>query len=149
MSVAAKLPRDLEMFRAGCAAPEILLCNIKWLLLSSRLQASCCPRSWSLRSKMRLPQCCENRATQGEEENLQSAAQFLWHVQGHLFCCYCITAMFQCISFFLCCTQQGCNLLYSITQSLHAKYKVYIYWFWAWFLYWSKHEHFTSESIYI
>lgn len=43
-----------------------LFCNLKWLLLSSRLQALCCPRCWSLRSKMRLPQCCERGLTQGK-----------------------------------------------------------------------------------
>lgn len=52
-----------------------LFCNLKWLLLSSRLQESCCPRCWSLRFKMRLPQCCERGPTQGkrgrEEKNLQ------------------------------------------------------------------------------
>lgn len=48
----------------GCslqaAVTKSLFCNLKWLLLSSRLQALCCPRSWSLRSKMRLPRCFES-----------------------------------------------------------------------------------------
>lgn len=80
--------KDLEMLGTGCTVTKSLFCNLKWLLLSSRLQASCCPRCWSLRSKMRLPQCCESGLTQGErreEKNLQYSAQLLWHVQGHLF----------------------------------------------------------------
>lgn len=41
-----------------------VLCNLKWLPLSSRLLASCCPKCWSLRSRMRLLQRCE--PTQGK-----------------------------------------------------------------------------------
>lgn len=88
-------PRDLEILSTGCTVTEILFFNLKWLLLSSRLQASCCPRCWSLRSKMRLPQCCESRPTRGEkreEKNWLYCARLIWHVQGHLFYCYHIPA---------------------------------------------------------
>lgn len=62
--------RGLVMLSTECTVTESLLCNLKWLLLSSRLQASCCPRCWSLRSKMRLLQCCEWADT-GEEEGIK------------------------------------------------------------------------------
>lgn len=55
--------------------------DLKWLLLSSRLQASCCPTSWSLRSKMRLPPCCERGPAPGKTGRKELAVL----VQGHLF----------------------------------------------------------------
>lgn len=79
--------------RLYCYRNSVL--NLKWLLLSSRLQASCCPRCWSLRSKMRLPQCCESGPTRGEkreEKNLQYSSRIIWHVQGRFFYCYRISA---------------------------------------------------------
>lgn len=85
------LLRDLEMLCTERTVTESLFCDLKWLLLSSRLQELCCPRSWSLRFKMRLPQCCESATTEGKktkERNLQYSTQLLWHVQGHLFYSY-------------------------------------------------------------
>lgn len=78
------LRRDLEMFGTGCTVTESLFCTLKRLLLSSRSQASCCPRCWSLRSKTRLPQCCESGPAQGkrrQEKHLQRSAQLLWRAR--------------------------------------------------------------------
>lgn len=146
MSITALFPRDLEMLGKDCTFAESLFCNLKWLLLSSRLQALCCPRSWSLRSKMRLPPYCERGPTQGkrrEEKNLQYSAQLLWHEQGHLFFyCYCITATFLILNVVL---PTKCATLYCAAQIV-ITCKMYIYWFWTWFLYWYWHEYFISEK---
>lgn len=122
------LLRDLEMLGAGCTITLSLFCNLKWLLLSSRLQGSCCPRSWSLRSKMRLPQCCETGSTQrgrrGEEKNLQYSARLLWHLKGHLFKkkkkklrLYLCNVWVHFLFLTCCCSRAyKCGALYGVTQ---------------------------------
>lgn len=145
------LPRDLEMLGTGCTFAESLFCNLKWLLLSSRLQALCCPRSWSLRSKMRLPPYCERGPTQGkgrEERNLQYSAQLLWHVQGHLFFFFFTATVLLRHFLFLMwsCLWSVLHFNRAAQIVITCKMQMYIYWFWTWFLYWYWHEYFISEK---
>lgn len=134
---------------------QSLFCNLKWLLLSSRLQASCCPRCWSLRSKMRLLQCCEWADTgedEGRKERTYSTLLSSWHVQGHLF--FTATVSLRCLRTFFILNvllptgiKMWCTLLWysnsHCMQSVHLLIlnmvfvliltalcsKVYIYWF--------------------
>lgn len=99
--------RDLEMLSTECTVTESLPINLKRLLLSSRLQASCCPRCWSLRSKMRLLQCCEWADT-GEEEGIKELPALcsvpLTRARTsfiYLFIyCYCIAAILRTFFFY-------------------------------------------------
>lgn len=143
------------MLGTGCTVTESLFCNLKWLLLSSRLQASCCPRSWSLRSKMRLPQCCESGPTGEEEGRKELTALYSAPLTSARTSFFTATVSIRLSSSLILnvllpmgikvwCT----SLCYSNSHHMQSAKCIFIG-FWTWFLYWSWHEDFISEKVFI
>lgn len=134
------------------------VCDLKWLFLSSRLQASCCPRCWSLRSKMRLLQSYKSRSAQGKRRysTLLSSSDMCKDIFffsfSFFFYCYYITAMFEDIFHSQCAVDyRHKSVVHFIVfpPNSHQMQSVYLLVL-TWFLYWHWHASFISEkSIYI